>query len=201
MVNGYGQLGLKKGGLRVRSNVLEGADIEELSPKNLEKLFIDESNSDTMIASLFEVKSSEVTYLRRKYGITIRNSVVKNFLDDQPDEVMKLNADIKEITLTNENISKISKAVVHFAFRHGPIEDMHTDTKKNITDENMKKLNKYMVNRIAYLFTLVLEDRWMEFNFLVEQSDSMFGDNWDEAIPDDGGMKELFEDEINKFRN
>ncbi|SLL37275.1 Uncharacterised protein [Mycobacteroides abscessus subsp. abscessus] len=114
---------------------------------------------------------------------------------------MELNADIKEVMISNENITKISKAVVHFAFRNGPIEDMHADVKKNITDEVMKKLNKYMVNRIAYIFTLILEDRWLEFNFLVEQLDFMFGKHWDEAILDDGGMRELFENEINKFRN
>lgn len=58
-----------------------------------------------------------------------------------------------------------------------------------------------MVNRIAYIFILILEDRWLEFNFLVEQLDFMFGKHWDEAILDDGGMRELFENEINKFRN
>ena len=175
-------------------------NIEELSPNDLEKLFIGESKSDAMIASLFEVKSSRITYLRRKYGITIRNSFIKDFLDDQSDVGTELNTDMKEIILTSENITKISKAMVHFAFRNGPIEDMHADVEKNITDEDMKKLNKYMVNRVAYIFTLILEDRWMEFNFLVENIDFMFGHHWDEAIPDDGGMRKLFEKEISKFR-
>lgn len=179
----------------------ETLNIKELSPKTLEILFIEESISDNMIASLFGVKSSKVNYLRRKNGITIRNSHIKKFLYDQSDILMELNADIKEVMISNENITKISKAVVHFAFRNGPIEDRHADVKKNITDEDMKKLNKYMVNRIAYIFTLILEDRWLEFNFLVEQLDFMFGKHWDEAILDDGGMRELFENEINKFRN
>ncbi|HLQ83951.1 MAG TPA: hypothetical protein VK121_08970 [Pseudogracilibacillus sp.] len=176
-------------------------NLEELSPKDLEKLFINESKSDAMIASLFGVKSSKITYLRRKYGITIRNSLIKDFLDYESSVGMELNANMKEIILTNENISKISKAVTHFAFRNGPIEDMHADMTKQITDEDMKKLNKYMVNRIAYIFTLILEDRWTEFNFLVENMDFMFGRHWDESFPDDGGMRELFEKEINKFRN
>lgn len=91
--------------------------------------------------------------------------------------------------------------MAHFAFRNGPIEDMHANASKNITNEDMKKLNKYMVNRVAYIFTLIIEDRWMEFNFLVEYMNLMFGHHWDEAIQDDGGMGELFEKEINKFRN
>ncbi|HEO8421826.1 hypothetical protein [Niallia sp. FSL W8-0635] len=99
----------------------ETLNIKELSPKNLEILFIEESISDNMIASLFGVKSSKVNYLRRKNGITIRNSHIKKFLYDQSDIFMELNADIKEVMIPNENITKISKAVVHFAFWNGPI--------------------------------------------------------------------------------
>ena len=175
--------------------------LEELSSNDLGILFIKESKSDAMIASLSGVKSSKITYLRRKYGITLRNSLIKNFLDAESNVGMELNINMKGQTLTSENITKISKAVTHFAFRNGPIEDMHADVTKNITDEDMKKLNKYMVNRVAYIFTLIIEDRWMEFNFLVENMNLMFGHHWDEAVQDDGGMRELFEKEINKFRN
>ncbi|MYL58643.1 hypothetical protein GLW20_14145 [Virgibacillus halodenitrificans] len=174
--------------------------LEELSSNDLEILFIEESKSDAMIASLFGVKSSKITYLRRKYGITIRNSLIKDFLDAESNVGMELNTNMIRQILTSENISKISKAVTHFAFRNGPIEDMHADVTKNITDEDMKKLNKYMVNRVAYIFTLILEDRWMEFNYLVENMNLMFGHHWDEVVQDDGGMRELFEKEINKFR-
>lgn len=175
--------------------------LEELSSNDLEILFIEESKSDAMIASLFGLKSSKITNLRRKYGITLRNSLIKDFLDAESNVGMELNTNMKGQTLTSENITRISKAVTHFAFRNGPIEDMHADVTKNITDEDMQKLNKYMVNRVAYIFTLILEERWMEFNFLVENMNLMFGQHWDEAVQDDGGMRELFEKEINKFRN
>lgn len=167
-------------------------NFENLTKEELKTLFIDESVSDARIASLFEVKPSRVTYLRRKYGITIKNSLIDQFLSPQSDIAEKYNKEMKGITLTKENINKISKALTHFAFRNGPIEDMHADPEKNITDEDMKKLNKYMVNRLAYVFTLIIEEKWGELNFLVEQTDLMFGGEWDNAIPDDGGNNELF---------
>ena len=46
-----------------------------------------------------------------------------------------------------------------------------------------------MVNRLAYVFTLIVEERWIEFNILVQSNDWMFGHDWDEAEIDDGGMR------------
>ncbi len=56
---------------RKRKQEGELITLEELSANDLEILFINESKSDNMITSLFEVKSSKITYLRRKFGITI----------------------------------------------------------------------------------------------------------------------------------
>lgn len=75
--------------------------LEELSSNDLETLFIDESKSDAMIASLFGVKSSKITYLRHKYGITIRNSLIKGLLDADSNVGMELNTDMKKQTLTS----------------------------------------------------------------------------------------------------
>ncbi|MFB6468851.1 hypothetical protein ACE38V_19015 [Cytobacillus sp. Hz8] len=103
--------------------------------------------------------------------------------------------------LTDDNITKIAKAITHFIFRNGPIEDMHADVNKNITDKDMKILNKYMVNRLAYIIILIKENRWFELNFLVNQFDFLFGQNWDNAKPDDGGMGKLLEEKLDRYRN
>lgn len=174
--------------------------LQDLTPEDLEILFIKEEKTDKMIASLFDVKTSKITSLRQKYGITLRNSSIKNLLNNDSDIIKSMNATVKSQTFTNENISNISKALTHFAFRNGPIEDMHADETKNITDEDMETLNKYMVNRVAYIFNLILEDRWIEFNFLVESTNLLYGRHWDEAVQDDGGMKELFKKEFNKYK-
>lgn len=179
----------------------ESLSLEDLSETDLEILFIDEKNSDKMIAALFEVKDSKIISLRQKYGITIKNSLINDFLDNNTDIAKTLNDKMKLETLADKNISKISKAITHFVFRNGPIEDMHADVNKNITDEDMEVLNKYIVNRIAYIFTLISKDQWAEFNFLIESIDLMFGHDWDEATPDDGGIKDLFENEIRKLRD
>ncbi len=57
----------------------------------------------------------------------------------------------------------------------------------------MKILNKFMVNRLAYVFTLIIEERWIEFDFLVGNIDWMYAHDWDEAEPDDGDTRKLIE--------
>lgn len=93
-------------------------------------------------------------------------------LSGKTDESLKINLDIKERLMTNENIDKISKAVVHFAFRNGPIEDVHA--RGQLPENDMNILNKFVHNRLAYIFQLIIQDRWLELAFLI-QSQSLFG--------------------------
>ena len=52
-----------------------------------------------------------------------------------------------------ETIDMLSKAVTQFAFRSGPVEEMHSWGK--LTQKDMKALNKYMANRISGLLTTI----------------------------------------------
>ena len=52
-----------------------------------------------------------------------------------------------------ETIDMLSKAITQFAFRSGPIEEMHSRGK--LTQKDMKTLNKFMANRIAGLLTTI----------------------------------------------
>ena len=54
---------------------------------------------------------------------------------------------IMQTKLDFETIDMLSKGITQFAFRSGPVEDMHARNK--LTKKDMKALNKYMVNRIA----------------------------------------------------
>ncbi|APQ98255.1 hypothetical protein [Clostridium botulinum] len=54
-------------------------------------------------------------------------------------------------------IHKISVITAHYAYRNGPIEYMHGDRNKNIYDDNMKVLNKLIVNRLAAIFNIILD--------------------------------------------
>ena len=57
--------------------------------------------------------------------------------------------------LKEDTINMIAKALTEYAFRSGPIEDIHSDDYggSRITQEEMKQLNKYMVNKLATVLT------------------------------------------------
>jgi hypothetical protein len=108
---------------------------------------------------------------------------------------------VKNQILAKENINMISKAVTHFAFRNGPIEDMHAHPNNQLSQTDMKTLNKFMVNRLAYIFTLIIEERWIEFDFLIRNTDMMHGNNWDKAEIDDGDTRKIIEMMITKTKS
>lgn len=55
--------------------------------------------------------------------------------------------------LNEETIDSIPKAITQYAFRSGPIEEMHSNNQ--LSQKDMKKLNEYMANRIAGLLTII----------------------------------------------
>lgn len=173
---------------------------ENLSIQEFKQLYIDEEKTDRILAELFNVKQSKITYWREKHGITIKKSILDECLLAKSEEAKEMNLRVKKQILMNENINLISKAITHFALRNGPIEDMHANPNNQLSEEDMKVLNKFMVNRLAYVFTLIIEDRWIEFEFLVRSIDSMFGRNWDEAEPDDGNIRKAIETSMKRKR-
>lgn len=52
-----------------------------------------------------------------------------------------------------ETIDMLSKGITQFAFRSGPVEEIHARGK--LTQKDMKALNKFMANRIAGLLTTI----------------------------------------------
>ncbi|QHW33225.1 hypothetical protein GZH47_22175 [Paenibacillus rhizovicinus] len=70
---------------------------------------------------------------------------------------------------------------------------MHASPNDQLSEADMKTLNKYMVNRIAYIFKLIIEESWIELDFLIRSTDGMYGSQWDEAEPDDGGTRRIIE--------
>ena len=52
-----------------------------------------------------------------------------------------------------ETIDMLSKGITQFAFRSGPVEEMHS--KGKLTQKDMKTLNKFMINRIAGLLQTI----------------------------------------------
>ena len=55
----------------------------------------------------------------------------------------------------DDYVRTLSIALAHFCFRNGPIESMHADPGIGLTEERMKTLNKFMVDKLG-LFLLLL---------------------------------------------
>jgi hypothetical protein len=174
-------------------------DLKKLSPSDLRTMFVEERISDSLIADLFGVSRSRVTYLRRKHGFTARRAAIDQCLSGRTVKARAMNREAKGRILTSSSVSTISKAVTHFAFRNGPVEDMHANGQ--LSQDDMKTLNKFMVNRLAYVFSLIAEERWLEFEWLVWSTDRYFGADWDDAQPDNGGSRELLEMELRDYRS
>lgn len=119
--------------------------------------------------------------------------VVEAFLSD-PD----VNAQYRE-HLDGWSADQIAKAITHFAFRNGPVEDMHASPKNQLSQQDMKTLNKFMHNRLTYVVQLVAEHRWTELAMLLECY-RYSGTGWDPAEPDDGGLRHLVTMDYDSFR-
>ena len=57
----------------------------------------------------------------------------------------------------NTTINFLAKAAAVYAFRNGPVEDMHADGQ--LSDTDMKTLNINMVNRLGEIFCLMTTGR------------------------------------------
>ena len=80
-----------------------------------------------------------------------------------------------------ETIDMLSKAVTQFAFRSGPVEEMHSRGK--LTQKDTKTLNKFMANRIAGLLTAISKGDIANILKVLTFYASLSSD-WDTCKPD-----------------
>lgn len=59
---------------KANGNVLT---LKDLSLEDLRSMFVDEHILDSMIAELYDVPKSRISYLRRKHGITLYSATEK----------------------------------------------------------------------------------------------------------------------------
>ena len=101
--------------------------------------------------------------------------------------------DLMDSQLNAYDISDLAKAITVEAFRNGPVEDMHAAGK--LSEEDMKTLNKYMVNKLARL--LYLFDKEDSFGLCVLLGSAIkHAREWDEPEID---WEEL--DKLKEFAN
>ena len=95
----------------------------------------------------------------------------------------KYNSKARLILAEETEVDRLAKALVHCAFRDGPVEDIHASPDSRLTDADMKALNKYMVNRIAGVLSLLLNGNWLYLETLYRLY-SRYGADWDPAESD-----------------
>lgn len=77
----------------------------------------------------------------------------------------------------DDYVRRIPVTLAHFCFRNGPVEDMHAEGK--LSQEDMKILNKYLVDRmglLVFLFGLADFDRIK----MATHFDAQCGSDWDD---------------------
>ena len=87
---------------------------------------------------------------------------------------MNTNLDFKTIDM-------LSKGITQFAFRSGPVEEMHASNK--LTQKDMKTLNKFMINRIAGLLQTIFNGDVANALKVLTFYASLSSD-WNKANPD-----------------
>lgn len=167
-----------------KKNNGEKLDWDLITKEELEELF--EENSDNMIAELYEITKSQVRAKRDKWDIKQYNYLLKKtFKEDCKNEselFNNLNQSSKERIFDKDNIDSISIALTHYLFRNGPVEDIHSEGK--LSQEDMKTLNKFVVNRIAGLLETIEKNEWLKLELLLNYYSKYFGKGWDKPIPD-----------------
>ena len=80
-----------------------------------------------------------------------------------------------------KTIDMLSKGITQFAFRSGPVEEMHS--KGKLTQKDMKTLNKFMINRIAGLLQIIFNGDVANALKVLTFYASLSSD-WNKANPD-----------------
>ena len=102
-------------------------DGDSFTKYQLEKLFVDERICNNLIAELYDISPNKVRAKRKKWNINLYSSkyMYRKYKEENSTLFEKLNSSSIDCLLKVENIDWLSKALTHYIFRNGPIEDTH----------------------------------------------------------------------------
>ena len=156
---------------------MDKSDWNAIKREELLALYRKNDCTDGDVARLFGVTKGQVAYKRKKLGISRATIMFQRFISQQDSEIVKrINEDLKHLLL-EKDVADLSKAIVHYVFRNGPVEDMHANGQ--LSDADMKTLNQYMNNRVATLLYLLKEQDFMRLALFFD-SYQYYGTEWDE---------------------
>lgn len=88
-------------------------------------------------------------------------------------------------------IEDITRSSAYFSFNNGPVKELLNEGK--ITKEELKNIQIYMQNHLAYLYTVLLEENNLKkFDLVMSTMDKFYVDNKEEVIIQDDGFDNLF---------
>ena len=156
-------------------------DWNKVGEKELKGLYYDNNMSDNAIADMYGVTATMVRYKRNKYNISMKQQLHEEFINRDRKIFSILNEESKKRLLNKDKIDVIAKAFTHYIFRDGPIEDMHANNQ--LSQADMKKLNKFIVNRVSGLLITGFNEEWLKIELLINYYRNV-GREWDEAEPE-----------------
>lgn len=80
-------------------------------------------------------------------------------------------------------IHKMSVVTAHYAYRNGPIEDMHADRNKSIYDDDIKVVYDFMKFKLEVVFSIILTGNKEEIKKFLAYG-IFYGQSWDYAVPE-----------------
>lgn len=149
---------------------------ESITREELLKIYVENDVVDAMVAEMFGVTKSQVVSKRRKLGINMYDIMYERNIKGHEKEFL---AEAKKRYVLNDmDINVMSRALTLYLFRFGPVEDMHQN--KQLSQNDIKTLNKYMNDRIATLIYLLRSEDW-ERPYDLFNAITKYKPQWDKA--------------------
>ncbi|MPQ42993.1 hypothetical protein [Clostridium tarantellae] len=93
--------------------------------------------------------------------------------------------------IPKEHIANIAKASTYFIFRNGPMKELHKHGK--LSDEEVKSIQTYMQNHLAYLYNVLLEESNLnKFELIVNTMNKFYVNDDEKVILDGDGFDNFY---------
>ena len=89
-------------------------------------------------------------------------------------------------------IEDIARSSAYFSFNNGPVKELLNEGK--ITKEELKNIQIYMQNHLAYLYTVLLEENNLKkFDLVISTMNKFYVDDKEEVLLADDGFDKFYE--------
>lgn len=102
--------------------------------------------------------------------------------------------------IPKEYIAQIAKASTYFAFKNGPVKELIKNNK--ISEQDLKSIQKYMDDHLAYLYTVLLEENNIKkFDLIVNTMNKFYVNDTEEVVINDDGFDKFYDSLFPKTNN